>query len=138
MRRLPPIPTLLLPCLVGCGPPDPLAHAEATWRAHAPARYAFTVHASHANGPMDGNGVFRVVVRDGRSEVRDSRGRQTVRPSVPRSVDALFEIARTYGARARVRWNPRYGFPDEMVVDPDRKAMDDEFAVAVSDFAPLP
>lgn len=113
---------------------DALERHQAQWDAHRPASYRFTFAES---GTV--LGVAHVVtVHPGH--------RVTVSPPYrdgelgPTSIDEVFDLAES-GARgadqASASFDPHYGYPTGVNVDPSRGTIDDEYGLGVSNFVVL-
>lgn len=138
---------LLALTLSGCGllgdDSDGLVAARARWRELGPDDHSVVqARACECLPPYRAE----LIVRDGRIvEARDPETGEVY--DVERlykfmPIDDLFSHLATLQkdgpARFDVSFDRRYGFPDEMHVDPDAHGADDEFIMTLSDFKPLP
>lgn len=141
---------LLAPgCILDDGPGgdvDTLASAMARWESAAPAAYRIREHwGCFCACPRE----FTATVRDGDvTGVTDVEGFEGQTPEAAaaaalgcaRTVEQLFAILREnvdHADRYEAVFDPAWGFPTRISIDPSREAVDEEIFVETSGFAPL-
>ncbi|MEO7664038.1 MAG: DUF6174 domain-containing protein [Candidatus Limnocylindrales bacterium] len=131
--------------LPGASPPSELSEVQrhaATWAAKGPASYSMTVQRS-CFCPPESSGPFTVVVRDGAVASVTFDGKPIAvggLRGVPITIPAVFDLlaAQPKTAKVSIGWDEQLGFPLSFSVDPIPNAVDDEFAITVSDFVAQP
>jgi hypothetical protein len=120
---------------------DDRASAKATWEAHRPEHYEFTVGV-YCFCPMIETGVtFRVAngVAQFRTEVAE---RELTTYEDFRTIDEIFEFIRerisTRPFKMDVVYNPEFGYPVSVGIDRRYRVADDELGVRVWGFKVLP
>jgi hypothetical protein len=140
--------------LAGCelvfpATPDPngllqreLQTARATWLEHAIDDYHFTVRFG-CFCPDTITGPFVVTVVDGAmTEIRRQDGRPLGDPgrlTVPLTIDQAFQRAADAldADEVTIAWDPQWGFPTEITVNPRLGAVDEEYSITITDFVVL-
>jgi Family of unknown function (DUF6174) len=113
-----------------------LSRLEATWRAHKPARYSFTIERSCFCAPRVLSASFQVT--GATSELQTSSAlsaKAFFQPYV--SVDKLFGVMRQTlqsGGRVAVVWDAKRGTPVQITLDRNVQTTDDELYLTVSKF----
>ena len=139
---------LALPIGATTQTPEPEAQrasAEARWKANRPAAYEFTLKAICFCPPdSQGDPVFRV--SKGNSSL--IRGRVRFGPLEGRNrdqydtIDGLFswirEILKSRPSSVEIEYDPMFGFPRRVFVDPEELIADEEYGFTVEMFTPLP
>ncbi len=136
---------LLAACslLPGASPRPPealvaLAEHQAQWQAKGLTDYTFTITAQcfcPFSDPLD-------VTVAGGVATRITKAGQPVAPreveGLPKTVPELFAVltARAGAAKLSVEWDPAFGFPASIQVDPIANAIDDEFGYVITNFRP--
>jgi hypothetical protein len=119
-----------------------LAANQAKWNSTRPAAYQYT----WANGcfcPPAATGPFTVTVRDGEMLVEAARkgdadpGTYALQHASIEDVFAATRSSIATAAKIQVAYDPQFGFPTSVNVDPIENAVDDEFSLSISDFAAL-
>jgi Family of unknown function (DUF6174) len=138
-----PIPVVPPPAAVPADPatiPD-LARHRATWRSLGIGDYAMTViygcECGLAGRPID------VTVQGGRLVSATDAGQAMTLDQLtgfPATVDALFDYAERNAGAGKIEfaWDPQFGIPTALGVDPDLQARDDEIRIAILRFTPVP
>ena len=139
------IAVVLAGCSLVPGSPSPrdlalrlLAERQAQWFAKGVDDYAFTVSRQCFCPSTE---PFVVTVSDGVTIGITRAGKPAAAielQGIPTSIPALFAIV-TANAQAgdmTVEWEPTFGFPTAIQVDPIPNAIDDEFGITVTDFRP--
>ena len=125
-------------------PVDPVKVGElqrnrATWEALRIGDYSMTViygcECALAGRPID------ITVRAGRLVGAIDAGNALALDRLtgfPATIDALFEYAERNATAGKVefKWDPKFGIPTALGVDPDLKARDDEIRIAILEFRP--
>jgi hypothetical protein len=118
------------------------ASARAAWKAHEPARYAYTFRTTCFCPPES------VQVVASRDSVLQARNFRSLQPGVVEdvyapqhySIDSLFAaleaMRATHPYKLRVTFDAEYGFPETVDYDGDKNAEDDEYYVVISGFHP--
>lgn len=137
--------------LAGCElvfPPTPgpdgllqreLQAARATWVEQAVDDYRYTVRFG-CFCPDTITGPFLVTVVDGAmTDIRRVDGRPLGDPGrfmVPLTIDEVFERAADAleADELTLVYDPRWGFPTEIVVNPSLGAVDEEYSITITDF----
>lgn len=122
-------------------PPDALgalAQHQAQWQAKGLNDYTFTITPQcfcPFSDPLD-------VTVAGGVATRITKAGQPVAPreveGLPKTVPELFAVlsARAGAAKLSVEWDPTFGFPASIQVDPIANAIDDEFGYLITNFRP--
>lgn len=106
--------------------------AEATWHRQHLQNYRYTLQRGCFCPPSE-NPPIQVIVRDGRvvSPASDLH---------PRDMAALFtlirEAIRNQASAVTVGYDPEYGYPTRIVIDPDSRMADEEIEFTLSGFQP--
>ena len=115
-----------------------LAEHQAQWQSKGLADYSFTITPQCF---CPSNGALDVTVAAG-LPTRITKAGQPVAPreveGLPKTVPELFAvlIAHAGAAKLSVAWDPAFGFPTSIQVDPIANAMDDEFGYVITNFRP--
>jgi len=118
--------------------PAGLAVHQAQWQSKGVANYSFTITPQCF---CPSNGALDVTVAAG-VPTRITKAGQPVAPrdveGLPKTVPELFAavIAHAGAAKLSVAWDPAFGFPSNIQVDPIANAIDDEFGYVVTNFRP--
>jgi hypothetical protein len=141
------VPALVAGLLIAaCDPEAPpsqdrqekaIAEAKARWKAKEPERYSYTFRPV-CFCPLDSLRV--TATRDSVIQVVSLRaGSQGSVPSPQSySIESLFQglegALQSHPDVLRMSFDPEYGFPDSVVIDPDKQAEDDEYSQYISGF----
>ncbi len=113
-----------------------LARYEATWRAHKPARYSFTIERSCFCAPRVLSASFQVTGATSKLQTSSAlSAKEFFQPYV--SVDKLFTAMRQTlqsGGRVAVVWDAKRVTPVQITLDRNIQAADDELYLTVSKF----
>ena len=141
---------LVLAVIAGCGlftaqqpgsaaARDLAAHLDA-WRASGPSSYSYTITRSCFCPFTD---PLRVTVTNGVTTAITKAGQPAAAEELsflPKTVPEAFKVVSDNLAAAKiaVTYDPTFGFPTSIVVDSIANAIDDEFSMTLTDFAPAP
>jgi len=144
---------LLAPALAACsllplptpGPGGEVARVAAEqrsfWRSQGLDSYTFAI-TRLCFCPPEWSGPFMVTVVDGVTTLVTYEGAPAPVANVehiPKTIEAVFDLLVASAATTKdVTYDPVFGFPASYSVDPIVNAVDDEFAITVSDFDPSP
>jgi len=142
---------LLAPALAACsllplptpGPGGEVARVAAEqrsfWQGKGIASYTFSV-SRPCFCPPEWSGPFEVTVVDGATTVVTYEGAPAAAANVehiPKTIEAVFDLLIANAATTvEVTYDPIFGFPASISVDPLVNAIDDEFDITISDFQP--
>ena len=140
---------LVIPALAACsllplptpGPGGEVARVAAEqrsfWRSQGFASYTFSV-SRPCFCPPEWSGPFEVTVVDGATTVVTYQGAPAPAANVehiPKTIEAVFDLLIANAATTvDVTYDPIFGFPASMSVDPIVNAIDDEFGITITNF----
>ncbi len=118
---------------------DRLREAKAVWDSAGLTDYRFVVTV-HCECPPEVAGPFEITVRNGKFWSAGWQGGETPADPEPITIEDAFDVIATAiaaGTEVLVSYDPTYGHPLDVVIDPAAVAVDGGLAFSITAFTPL-